>query len=129
MLQNGSHHHHHDDDDRAIHHRLDQEEKEWRQLLRIVMRTRNMRSYIADCNEGSRTPVQPQLDYDWFDPYDPASVSAQAPTVRKCLNDNRKTARRASAALPPIEALPLAIRQCTRQLLVHYLEDWAAGRP
>ncbi len=122
MLQIGSHHHHHDDDG-ANHHRRDQEEEAWRQLLRIVMRTRNMRAHIADCNDGSRSPVQPQLDYDWFNPYDPASVSAQAPAVCKCLDDIRKTARMARGALPPIEALPLAIRQCTRQLLVHYLED------
>jgi hypothetical protein len=74
-------------------------------------------------------PVQPQLDYDWFDPYDPDSVDEQAPAVIKCLNDIRKTARRARAALPPIEELPLAIRQCTQELLVHYLGDWAAGRP
>jgi hypothetical protein len=93
------------------------------------MLTRNMRSHIADCKEGSRTPVQPQLDYDWFDPYDLESVSAQAPAVIKCLNDICKTARMARAALPPIEALPLAICQCTQQLLVHYLEDWADGRP
>ncbi len=73
--------------------------------------------------DASRSPVQPQLDYDWFNPYDPASVSAQAQAVCKCLNDVHKTTQRASAALPPIEALQLAIRQCTRQLLVHYLED------
>ncbi len=93
------------------------------------MLTRNMRSHIVDCKEGSRTPVQPQLDYDSFDPDDPHSVDDQAPAVIKCLNDIRKTARRARAALPPIEALPPAIRQCTQQLLVEYLEDWAAGRP
>jgi hypothetical protein len=93
------------------------------------MLTRNMRSHIADCKEGSRTPVQPQLDHDSFDPDDPRSVDDQAPAVIKCLNDIRKTARRARAALPPIEALPLAIRQCTQQLIVEYLEDWANGRP
>jgi hypothetical protein len=127
MLQNGSHHHHHDDD--GANHRRDQEEEARQQLLRIAMRILNMCTHISDCNEGSRSPVQPQLDYYGFNPYDPASVSAQAPVVCKCLDDISKTARRARVALPPIEALPLAIRQCAQQLLVHYLEDWAAGRP
>ncbi len=119
MLQNGSHH----------HHRWDQEEEAWRQLLRNAMRILNKSAHIADCNEGSRSPSQPQLDYYGFNPYDPASVSAQALAACKCLEDIRKTARRARAALSPIEARQLAIRQCARQLFVHYLEDLAAGRP
>jgi hypothetical protein len=67
------------------HHRRDQEEEAWRQLLSIAMRIQNMRAHIADCNEGSRSPVQPQLDYYAFNPYDPASVSALVPAVCKCL--------------------------------------------
>jgi hypothetical protein len=125
MLQNGSHHH----DDDGANHPQDQEQEAWLQLLCNAMRILNKRAHIADCNEGSRSPCQPQLDYYEFNPYDQASVSAQAPAVCKCLDDIRKTARRARAALPPIEALPRAIRQCAPQLVVHYLEDWAAGRP
>ncbi len=109
--------------------RRDQEEEAWRQLLRNAMLILNKRAHIADCKEGSRSPSQPQYNYYVFNPHDLASVSAQAPAVIKCLDDIRKTARTARAALPPIEALPLAICQCTRQLLVHYLEDWADGRP
>jgi hypothetical protein len=116
-----------------VHHspqsRIAQEEEAWWQLLRNAMRILNMCAHIADCNEGSRSPGQPQLDYYGFNPYDPASVSAQTPAVCKCLDDIRKTARMARAALPPIEALPRAIRQCTRRLVVDYLEDWAALRP
>ncbi len=101
----------------------------WLQLLRNAMLILNMRAHIADCKEGSRTPSQPQIDYYAFNPHDPDSVEEQAPAVIKCLDAIRKTARIATATLPPIDALPLAIRQCTRQLIVHYLEDWANGRP
>ncbi len=121
MLQNESHlqhqHHHHHQ------HRRDQNEGMWRQLLRNAMLILNMRAHIADCKKGSRTPSQPQIDYYAFNPHDPDSVEEQAPAVIECLDAIRKTARKARATLPPIEALPLAIRQCTRQLIVHYLED------
>jgi hypothetical protein len=127
MLQNGSHHHHHH---HQHHHPRDQkDEGMWRQLLRNAMLILNMRAHIADCKEGSRTPSQPQIDYYAFNPHDRDSVEAQAPAVIKCLDAIRQTARTAKAALPPIEALPLAIRQCTQQLIVEYLEDWANGRP
>jgi hypothetical protein len=124
MLPNGSYHH-----DDGANHRQDQEEEVWRQLLLNTMRILNMSTHIADCNEGSRSPVQPQLDYYGFNPYYLASVSVRALAVCKCLDDICKTARMATAALTPIEVLPLAISQCALQLVVHYLEDWAAGCP
>jgi hypothetical protein len=124
MLQSGSHLHHH----HRQHHR-DQNEDMWRQLLRNAMLILNMRAHIADCKDGYRTPSQPQKNYYAFNPHDPDSVEAQAHAVIQCLDAIRKTARTTKATLPPIDALPLAIRQCTRQLIVHYLEDWANGRP
>jgi hypothetical protein len=90
MLQSGSHlHHQHHHHPQHHPHQDQNDEESWRQLLHIVMLTRNMRSHIADCKEGSRTPVQPQLDYDSFDPDDPHSVDDQAPAVIKCLNDSQ----------------------------------------
>jgi hypothetical protein len=123
MLQNGSHHH----DDGTNHH-LDQDKEAWRQLLRNAMCILNMQAHIADCNKGSCTPGQPQLVYYGFNPYNPASVSAQAQAVCKCLDDIRKTARMARAALPPIEALPRAIRQCTLRIVVDYLDSVKTGQ-
>ncbi len=118
MLQFGSHHHHRDQ----------REEEEWRQLLRETMLALDRRAFIADCKEGSRTPSQPPYDYFAFDPDDSASVLAHAPALCKCLADISIKAKRAKRALPPIEALPPAIRGCKQQLIVEYLEDWTAWR-
>jgi hypothetical protein len=103
------------------------EEEEWRPLLRASMRDLNGRAFIADCKIGHNTPDQPPHYYYAFDPDDPDSVFARAYAVRRCLVDIRQKARDAQRALPPIEALPQAIRGCPQQFLVEYLEDWARG--
>ncbi len=87
-----------------------EEEEEWRRLLRDTMRDMNRRVFIADCKIGDRTPDQPPRDYYTFDPDKTASVNVHASAVHRCLVDIRKKARRTRRALPPIEALPPAIR-------------------
>ncbi len=52
----------------------DEEEEEWRRLLRKSMRDLNRRAFIADCRKGYKTPVQTPEDYFSFDPDDPISV-------------------------------------------------------
>ncbi len=104
------------------------EEEEWRQLLRDTMRDLNGRAFMADCKIDHNTPDQPPHNYYAFDPDNPDSVFARAYAVCKCLADIRTEARKARRALPPIEALPRAIRGCPQQLIVEYLEDWARGR-
>jgi hypothetical protein len=106
----------------------DEEEKEWRRLLRESMHDLNRRAFIADCKIDHNTPYQPPHDYYAFNLDDPASVYARAYAVYRCLADVRQKARDAARALPPIEALPQAIRACPRRFLKEYLEDWAAGR-
>ncbi len=93
------------------------------------MRDLNRRAFIADCKLGGdhNTRDQPPHDYYAFNPDDPASVFARAYAVHRCLADVRQKARDARRALPPIEALPQAIRGCQRQFLMEYLEDWARG--
>ncbi len=106
----------------------DEEEEEWRRLLLASMRDLNRRAYTADCRKGDNTPDRPPHDYYAFNLDDPASVYARAYAVHKCLADVRRKARDARRALPPIEALPQAIRGCSRRFLKEYLEDWAGGR-
>jgi hypothetical protein len=105
----------------------DTEEKEWRLLLHESMRDLNERAFIADCKRGDNAPDRPPHDYFLFDPDDWISVFWRASAVCKCLEDIRTKAWRARRALPPIEALPQAIRGCSRRLLMEYLEDWARG--
>jgi hypothetical protein len=104
------------------------EEEEWRRLLRASMRDLNGRAFIADCKIDHNTPDQLQHDYFSFNPDDWVSVFWRAYAVCRCLADFSKKARDAKRALPPIEALPQAIRGCSRRLLMEYLEDWARGR-
>ena len=103
-------------------------EEEWRLLLLASMRDLNRRAFIADCNEGSKTSDQLPNDYFSFDPDDPISVFWRASAVCKCLADVRRKAWNERRAVPTIEALPQAIRGCSRRFLREYLEDWAAGR-
>ena len=116
---NYEHHHHGKGND---------EEEEWRRLLRESMRDLNRRAFIADCNGGHKTSDQRPNDYFSFDPDDPISVFWRASAVCKCLADVRRKATDAKRAVPTIEALPQAIRGCSRRFLREYLEDWAAGR-
>ena len=113
--------HHHHGWDPAL-------EEEWRRLLRESMRDLNGRAFTADCRAGYKTPDQTPEDYFSFDPDDPISVFWRASAVCKCLADVRRKARDARRALPPIEALPQAIRACPRDFLKEYLEDWASAR-
>ena len=106
----------------------DAEEKEWRRLLRESMRDLNRRAFIADCKIDHNTPDQPPHDYYAFNLDDPASVYERAYAVYSCIDDVRKKARAEMRAVPPIEALPQAIRACPREFLKEYLEDWAGGR-
>ena len=108
----------------------EEENLEWRRLLRESMRDLNRRAFIADCKRGDHdnAPDRPPHDYYAFNLDDPASVYARAYAVHKCLADVRQKARKARRAVPPIEALPQAIRGCSRRFLKEYLEDWAAGR-
>jgi hypothetical protein len=103
-------------------------EEEWRRLLHESMHDLNGRVFIADCKRGDNTPDRPPHDYFLFDPDDWTWVFWRAKAVCKCLADIRTKAWRARRALPPIEALPQAIRGCSRRLLMEYLEDWAGGR-
>jgi hypothetical protein len=103
-------------------------EEEWRRLLRESMRDLNRRAFIADCKRGDNAPDRPPHDYYAFNLDDPASVFWRASAVCKCLADVRRKAWKARRALPPIEALPQAIRACSRRFLKEYLEDWAGGR-
>ncbi len=95
----------------------EEEQKEWRQLLRDTMHDLNGRAFIADCKRGDRTPNKPQYDYFSFDQDNKVSVYVHAPAVHQCLVDIRIKARSAKRDLPQIEALPPAIRGCTRQFL------------
>jgi hypothetical protein len=106
----------------------EKEEEEWRQLLRNTMRDLNRRAFIADCKKGDCTPDQPPYDYYSFDPDNGDSVCEHAPAVHTCLVDIHRKARSDRRGLPPIEALPPAIRGCPLQFLAKYLEDWARGR-
>ncbi len=106
----------------------DTEEEEWRRLLRESMHDLNGRAFIADCKKGDNTLDQPQHNYFLFDPDDRNSVFRNAQAVCKCLADICTKARKDRRALPPIEALPQAIRGCPQQLIIEYLEDWARGR-
>ncbi len=122
MLQFGRHYY-------QPHHRWDKKkEEEWRRLLRDTMCDLNRRAFKADCKDGSRTPDQPPRDYYAFDPDDMTLVFKHVPAVHRCLVDIRQKARSAKRALPLIEALPPAIRRCTLQFLVEYLEDWERWR-
>ena len=103
-------------------------EEEWRQLLHESMRDLNRRAFIADCRAGYKTPDQTPDDYYAFNPDDPDSVYERAYAVHRCLVDVRRKARKGRRAVPTIEALPQAIRGCSRRFLKEYLEDWAAGR-
>ena len=116
-----NHKHHH-------HGKGNDEEEEWRRLLLASMRDLNRRAFIADCNEGYKTPDQTPDDYYAFNLDDPASVYAHAYAVYRCLVDVRQKARKGRRAVPPIEALPQAIRACPPSFLKEYLEDWAGGR-
>jgi hypothetical protein len=104
-------------------------EEEWRRLLHESMHDLNRRAFIADCKRGNNAPDQPPHDYFLFDPDDWISVFWRASAVCKCLADIRTKAWKDRRALPTIEALPQAIRGCSRRLLKEYLEDWARGRP
>ena len=103
-------------------------EEEWRRLLRESMRDLNRRAFIADCKRGDNAPDRPLHDYYAFNLDDPASVFWRTSAVCKCLADGRRKARDARRAVPTIEALPQAIRACSRRFLKEYLEDWAGGR-
>ncbi len=92
------------------------------------MRDLNGRAFIADCKKGYKTPDQPPDDYFSFDPDDWISVFWHAYAVYRCIDDVRKKARKDRRDVPTIEALPQAIRGCSRRLLMEYLEDWARGR-
>ena len=106
----------------------DAEEKEWRRLLRESMRDLNRRAFIADCKIDHNTPDQSPHDYYAFNPDDPDSVYERAYAVYSCLVDVRRKATDAKRAVPTIEALPQAIRGCSRRFLKEYLEDWARMR-
>ena len=110
------------------HGKGNDEEEEWRRLLRESMRDLNRRAFIADCKKGYKKPGQTREDYFSFDPDDPASVYTHVFAVYQCIDDVRRKARKERRAVPTIEALPQAIRGCSRQFLREYLEDWAAGR-
>ncbi len=103
-------------------------EEEWRRLLRASMDDLNGHTFIADCKIGDNTLDQPQHDYFSFDPDDWILVFWHAYAVYRCIDDVRQKARKDKRDLPPIEALPQAIRGCSRRLLMEYLEDWARGR-
>jgi hypothetical protein len=103
-------------------------EEEWRRLLRKSMRDLNGRAFIADCRKGDKTPDQTPEDYFSFDPDDPISVFWRYYAVYRCIDDVRIKARSRRRAVPTIEALPQAIRGCSRRLLMEYLEDWARMR-
>ncbi len=118
---NYEHHHHH-------HDKGNDEEEEWQRLLRESMRDLNRRAFTADCKAGYKTPDQTPEDYFSFDPDDSISVFWRASAVCKCLADVRRKAREERRAVPPIEALPQAIRTCSRRFPKEYLEDWAAAR-
>ncbi len=47
------------------------EEEEWRWLLRESMRDLNRRAFTADCKARYKTPDQTPSDYFSFDPDDP----------------------------------------------------------
>jgi hypothetical protein len=96
-------------------------EEEWRRLLRKSMRDLNRRAFIADCRKGYKTPVQTPEDYFSFDPDDPISVFWRYYAVYRCIDDVRKKARKDKRDLPTIEALPQAIRGCSRRLLMESL--------
>ncbi len=104
-------------------------EEEWLLLLHESMHDLNRRAFIADCKCGDNTPDQPPHNYFLFDPDNWITVFWHAPAVCKCLADIRTKAWRARRALPPIEALPQAIRGCPRRLIIEYLEAWARGHP
>ena len=110
------------------HSKGNDEEEEWRRLLRKSMRDLNRRAFFADCKIDHNTPDQPPHDYYAFNPDDPASVYARAYAVYRCLVDIRRKAENEMRGVPPIEALPQAIRACPREFLKEYLEDWAGGR-
>ena len=99
----------------------DAEEEEWRQLLRESMRDLNRRAFIADCKRGDNASDQTPDDYYAFNPDDPDSVFERAYAVHRCLVDVRRKARKGRRAVPTIEALPQAIRGCSRRLLMESL--------
>ena len=103
-------------------------EEEWRRLLLASMRDLNRRAFTADCRAGYKTPDQTPDDYYAFNLDDPASVYERAYAVHSCIDDVRRKAKAERRAVPPIEALPQAIRGCSWRFLKEYLEDWAAGR-
>ncbi len=70
----------------------EEEEEEWRQLLRDTMRDLNRSAFIADCKKGDRTPDQPPYDYYTFNPDDWISVFWHASAVCTCLADIRTKA-------------------------------------
>ncbi len=93
-------------------------EEEWRRLLRESMCDLNRRAFIADCKKGDNTRDQPPHDYFSFNPDDWISVFWHAYAVYRCIDDVRKKAMKDKRDLPPIEALPQAIRRCSRRLLM-----------
>ncbi len=93
------------------------EEEEWRRLLRESMRDLNRRAFTADCRKGYKTPDQTPEDYFSFDPDDSISVFWHYYAVYRCIDDVRRKARKERRAVPTIEALPQAIRGCSRRLL------------
>ncbi len=109
---NYEHHHHGKGND---------EEEEWRRLLRESMRDLNRRAFTADCKAGYTTPDQTPEDYYAFNLDDPASVYARACEVYRCIDDVRRKARKERRAVPTIEALPQAIRACSRCFLREYI--------
>ena len=127
MLRFDTNHKHHNHHGKGNNNN-DEEEKEWRRLLHESMCDLNRRAFTADCRAGYKTPDQTPDDYYAFNLDDPASVYAHAYAVYRCLVDVRQKARKGRRAVPPIEALPQAIRGCSRRFLKEYLEDWAGGR-
>jgi hypothetical protein len=131
MLRFGTdykHHHQHHNNGKGNNNNNDEEEKdEWRRLLRESMHDLNRHAFIADCKIDHNTPDQPPHDYYTFNLDDPASVYARAYAVYRCLADVRRKATEERRAVPPIEALPQAIRGCSRGFLKEYLEDWAGA--
>ncbi len=113
------HHHHGKGND---------EEEEWRRLLRESMRDLNRRAFTADCRKGYKTLDQTPEDFFSFDPDDPISVFWHYYAVYRCIDDVRGKARKEKRAVPTIEALPQAIRGCSRRLLMEYFEDCARLR-
>jgi hypothetical protein len=89
-------------------------EEEWRRRLRESMHDLNGRVFIADCKKGDNTVTldQPQHYYFSFDPDDWISVFWHPYAVYRCIDDVHKKARKDKCDLPPIEALPQAIRRC-----------------